>query len=190
MDMEHGDRQHLDELLENLWSLLGMLRGEMKAKWDRCLPLQELIGDRWERARFLGFGEGTSIYESALVFGDVKVGRHTWIGPFTILDGSGGLEIGDYCSISAGVQIYSHDSVDWAVSGGKASIERAPTKIGSRCYLGPNVVVGKGVTIGEGCVIGAQSLVLSDIPSGMKAMGIPAKIIGEVAAPSRKGENR
>ena len=88
-------------------------------KWNRCLPLGDYIVDRWEKASSLGFGEGTSVYDSSLVLGDVKVGKNTWIGPFTVLDGTGGLEIGDYCSVSAGVQIYSHDTVDWAVTRGR-----------------------------------------------------------------------
>ena len=33
-------------------------------------------------------------YDSVLVIGDVQVGKNTWIGPFVVLDGSGGLEIG------------------------------------------------------------------------------------------------
>lgn len=45
------------------------------------------------------------MYNNVLVLGRVKVGRNTWIGPGCILDGSGGdLQIGDWCSISAGVR--------------------------------------------------------------------------------------
>lgn len=149
---------------------------ETAQRWKRYLPFGDYVLDRWERAKKMCFGEGASIYDSSLVMGDVSVGAHTWIGPFTVLDGSGGLEIGDYCSISAGVQIYSHDSVQWALSGGKAPYDKAPVKIGSRCYVGPNTVIAKGVTIGDGCVIGANSLVLGDIPAGSKAFGIPCRI--------------
>ena len=147
-------------------------------RFNRTLPFGEYFVDRWEKARMLGFGKGTSIYDSSVVIGDVKVGKHTWIGPFTILDGSGGLEIGDYCSISAGVQIYSHDSVKWAISGGVAKYDYAPTRIESRCYIGSNTVIVKGITIGEGCIIGANSLVIHDIPPGGKAYGSPCKIRG------------
>jgi len=90
----------------------------MRSKYNRVLLVNELITDRWEKARYLGFGARTSIYDSSIVIGSVKVGQDTWIGPFTILDGSGDLEIGNNCSISAGVQIYSHDTVQWAVTGG------------------------------------------------------------------------
>jgi acetyltransferase-like isoleucine patch superfamily enzyme len=158
--------------------MLSLQAAEMRQQWNRTLPFGDYIVDRWAKAQTLGFGVGSSIYDSSLVLGDVRVGCNTWIGPFTVLDGSGGLVIGDYCSISAGVQIYTHDSVEWAISGGTTAIDRAPVWIGARCYLGPNVVVAKGVSIGDGCVIGANSLVLDNIPSGMRAFGTPCRTIG------------
>ena len=106
----------------------------------------------------------------------MKVGNNTWIGPFTILDGTGTLEIGSYCSISAGVQIYTHDTAQWAITGGKATYSYAPVKIGDHCYLGPNAVVAKGVKIGAGTIVGANSLVISDIPAGSKVFGCPARL--------------
>jgi acetyltransferase-like isoleucine patch superfamily enzyme len=171
----------LSELLVQLKALLGQEMSRVQHQWRRSLPFADYVVDRWEKARALGFGEGTSIYDSSVVLGDVKVGRNTWIGPFTVLDGSGGLIIGDNCSISAGVQVYTHDTVEWATSGGSAEVARAPVRIGDRCYLGPNVIVSKGVTINDGCVIGANSFVDSDIPSGMKAWGTPARVVGQYA---------
>jgi acetyltransferase-like isoleucine patch superfamily enzyme len=155
--------------------MLKELATDVQSRWQRSLPVGEYLVDRWERARALGFGEGVSIYDSAIVIGSVSVGANTWIGPWVMLDGSGGISIGANCSISAGVHIYTHDSVDWAITGGAQAIQRAPTRIGDRCYLGPNVIVAKGVTIGDGCVIGANSLVLTDIPAGSKAWGSPAR---------------
>lgn len=152
-------------------------RRKIKAKYRRVLPLNELFSDRWEKAKFLGFGDNTSIYDSSLVIGDVKVGKNTWIGPFTILDGSGGLKIGNNCSISAGVQIYSHDSVKWAISGGKDSYENKSTNIGDNCYIGPNVVIVKGIALGDGCIVGANSLVNKSFPANSKIAGNPARLL-------------
>ncbi len=168
-----------DRLETLVKALIVRLRERTRVAFARVLPVGDYFSDRWEKARYLGFGEGTSIYDSALVLGDVKVGRHTWIGPSTVLDGSGGLSIGDHCSISAGVQIYTHDTMEWALSGGARGAVRAATKIGSRCYLGPNAIVVKGVTIGDGSVIGAGSLVLHDIPAGSKAYGSPCRVVGK-----------
>lgn len=171
-----GDPGHIDKLLDLLEQLWLERRQYVNERWKRTLPFAEYIVDRWEKARILGFGQGTSIYDSALVFGDVTVGENTWIGPHVLLDGSGGLSIGDNCSISAGVQICSHDSIQWAISGGQKSYEYDQTNIGDYCYIGPNTVVSKGVTIGDRCIIGANSLVLEDIPQNSKAYGTPCKI--------------
>lgn len=170
----------LAELLEELRALLFQEMTTVQQHWQRSLPFADYVVDRWQKARTLGFGEGSSIYDSSLVLGEVKVGKSTWVGPFTVLDGSGGLEIGDTCSISAGVQIYTHDTVAWATSGGTAPVERAPVRIGNRCYIGPNTIITKGIAIGDGCVIGANSLVNFDIPSGTKAWGTPCLVRGKV----------
>jgi acetyltransferase-like isoleucine patch superfamily enzyme len=170
----------LDALLQSLVSLYQQLRFHIRQRWQRDLPFEELLFDRWERAKSLGFGEGTSVYHNSYIYGDVQVGKNTWIGPYTLLDGSGGLVIGDYCSISSGVQIYTHDTVRWALSGGKAGYEHAPVRIGSCCHIGGQTVIAKGVTIGDHSVIGACSFVNRDIPSYTIAFGLPCRPVGHV----------
>jgi maltose O-acetyltransferase len=51
----------------------------------------------------------------------------------------------------------------------------APVVIGDRVWLGHGVMVEPGVTIGDDAVISAGSVVLEDVPSGMLAMGNPAR---------------
>lgn len=155
--------------------LLNKLFDGKREEFNRGLPINELLSDRWERADKLNFGDGTNIYDSSIVLGDVKVGNNCWIGPFTILDGSGEiLIIGDNCDISAGVQIYTHDTVDKTVL--EKEIKKGKVVIGNNCYIGPNVVISKGVTIGNYVVIGANSFVNKDIVSNSKAFGTPATI--------------
>lgn len=186
--MSHPEAKRiLLKAVEDLW---GDRQRQVLSQWQRSLPFGDLLVDRWKRAELLGFGTGVSIYDSSYVFGKVSVGDKTWIGPNTILDGSGGLTIGANCSISAGVQIYSHDSVRWAVSGGTGRLEYAPTRIGNNCYIAPNVVVAKGVSIGDGCVVGANSLVLKDLPANSKAFGTPCKVVGQIDAAFLCGESK
>lgn len=164
----------------NLNNLYEQLREEKMEMWKRDLPFDELLFDRWERAKFLGFGNNTSVYHNCYVFGDVKVGANTWIGPFTILDGTGGLSIGDNCSISAGVHIYSHNTVKWAVSGGKMSYEYSKVTIEDCCFIGPQSIISAGVNIGKHTVIAANSFVNCNIPEFSIVAGNPATIIGKV----------
>lgn len=154
---------------------------QLRADFDRSLSLGDGVIDRWDRARRLGFGEGTSIYGSALLYGHVEVGCGTWIGPWVLLDGSGGLlTIGDHCSISAGVQLYTHDTVRRALSGGVAPQHRAPLEIGSCTYLGPMSIVVAGVAVGKHCVVGANSFVSDDVPDRTAVAGSPARPIGRI----------
>ena len=114
------------------------------------------------------------------VYGEVAVGRNVWIGPYTLLDGTGGLAIGDFCAISAGVHIYTHDTVAWAVSGGRSPRVVGAVEVGERTYIGSQSIIAMGVTIGAGSVIGAGSYVNRDIPPNSFAAGTPSRVLGRV----------
>ncbi len=168
------------ELKQEIIEIFREGRDTRKKDWNRVLPVGDEISDRWEKARYLGFGEGTNIYDSSIVIGDVKVGEGTWIGPLTILDGSGGLEIGSHCSIGSGAQIYSHDSSNWALSGEKDMGKWKKTTIGDCCYIGPNSIVLMGVNIGHHCSVRIGSIVTKDIPPYSVVAGSPASVIKKI----------
>jgi acetyltransferase-like isoleucine patch superfamily enzyme len=168
-------------MLEKLRALQKALQLEKLKSFGRRVSLGDLVTDRWQNAREYGFGEHSSCYDNVLILGDVKVGRYTWIGPNVVLDGSGGgLVIGDWCSISSGVHIYTHDTVRRSVTLGRDKVEYAATRIGDGVYIGPNSVIAKGVTIGDSAVIGALSFVNKDIPARKMAWGCPAVVSGNV----------
>jgi serine O-acetyltransferase len=49
--------------------------------------------------------------------------------------------------------------------------------IGDRCFFGAGARVLGGVEVGADAKIGANAVVLSDIPAGATAVGIPAKVV-------------
>lgn len=166
-------------LLSEIWDLHQILREDIMRDRNRSISLADELTDRWEKAKFLGFGKDSRVYDSTMVFGDVEVGEDVWVGPFTILDGSGGLRIGSHCSIGAGSQISTHEGWKYVVWGGKVPIKYAPVVIEDYCVLNPMVVVTGGVTIGHHSVIGTFSLVNKNIPPYSKGFGVPCKVVGD-----------
>ena len=119
--------------------------------------------------------------EHAWVVGDPVVGEGTWIGAFTVVDGSGGLTIGTGCDISSGAQIYTHSSARRCVSGRRYDeVERQPVVIGDRVFVGAGAIVNMGVTIGDEAVIAAGAVVTSDVAARTIVAGVPARVVGRV----------
>ena len=118
--------------------------------------------------------------ELAWFVGEPVIGDGTWIGPFCMIDGSGGLTIGRGCDIAAGTHIYTHSSAARCASAGASPIDRASVVIGDHTFLGANSVVLMGVTIGSNCVVGAGSVVTADVPDRSIVVGAPARVVGQV----------
>lgn len=156
-------------------------RNELYSKWNRLLPTNELFFDRWDKAKYINSGEGTSIYDSCVIMGNVSIGKNVWIGPFTLLEAiNGQIVIGDNCNISAGVQMYTHDSSLHVVSNGKVPFRKGNIHIGQNTYIGSMSIITENVNIGNNTIIGAASFVNSDIPDNCIAFGTPARIRGEI----------
>ena len=58
--------------------------------------------------------------------------------------------------------------------------DRAPVLVG-HVDIGAGARVLGGVTIGAHAVIGANAVVLHDVPPGAVAVGIPARVLADVA---------
>lgn len=117
----------------------------------------------------------------AWVIGEPSIGEGTWIGAFTLIDGSGGLTIGAGCDVSSGVHIYTHSSARRCISGRAFNeVEREPVTIGDRVFIGANAVINMGVTIGDEAVVGAGAVVTADVPARTVVGGVPARPIARV----------
>lgn len=114
-----------------------------------------------------------------------------------VVDSHGTLEIGESAFINYGCSIAAHKLVR---IGPRCNIgtfcmiidnafheldperrhlrpESKPIVLEENVWLGGRVIVLPGVTIGKDSVVGAGSVVTSDIPPGVVAAGVPAKVI-------------
>ncbi len=181
LDLERDwDDILVDPLLKQIQEMLTKLRMRMRAKYNRHVSTNDLLYDRWELARDYGFGEGTSVYDSALILGDVHVGQQCWIGPHTILDGSGGLKIGDYVDVGSGAHIYSHNTIQRALTGHAAKTFYNPTSIGTCCFIAPNSIISAGASLGDHSFVAAGSYVEGRFPAYSFLEGNPARRAGTI----------
>jgi len=101
------------------------------------------------------------------------------IGKGLFIDHGDGVVIGETAIIGDDVTMYHQVTIGGI---GKSSGRRHP-KIGDRVVIGTGAKVLGGITIGNDAKIGANAVVLKDLPDGVTAVGIPAKIVSPIKQP-------
>lgn len=107
----------------------------------------------------------------------VKLGRGSYINPFTKVIIMNGLEIGDSCAISWNCQFLDSDFHQLKYAG-KKEPGLNTINIGNHVWIGSSVFVYKGTIIPNGCVIAANSVVRGIFEEENTLIaGNPAKVV-------------
>lgn len=106
---------------------------------------------------YMTLGEGTIIYEGAILTTNIKVGNHVIISPKCGIGHDSIIK--DYVSLLWNVNISGNDVIEEGVMMGSAS----------------TVIQGK--RIGKGSTVGAGAVVIDNIDSYSTVVGVPAKVI-------------
>lgn len=105
------------------------------------------------------------------------IGDNTFIGDETLITGGiSKVTIGACCDISSRVSIVTgtHKLGNIEQAAGEGYAEDITIEDG--VWIGFGATILHGVTIGKGSIIAAGSVVNSNIPSGVLAAGVPAKV--------------
>ncbi len=140
---------------------------------DATDSLRELVG---------GLGEGVYVRPPLYVdYGEnIFIGDGTFINYNLVALDVAKITIGRDCQLGPNVQLLTPTHPVDPVTR-RAKLEAAkPITLEDNVWLGGGVIVCPGVTIGANSVIGAGSVVVKDIPSGVVAVGNPAKPIHSV----------
>ena len=119
-------------------------------------------------------GEGTVITAGAVVGVGTIVGRSAIINTLASVDHD--------CTIGAGAHICPGVRLAGNV------------RVGNAAWIGIGSIVSDGLSLGDECFLGAGSVVVSDIPAGVLAYGVPARVIrplkagGDAGPANEKGE--
>jgi len=122
-------------------------------------------------------GDHTAIGSSSVIEGYGRIGSHVSIQSMVFVPTR--TEIGDHVFIGPGTVLTN----DRYPPTGKPEL-RGPT-LEEYAVIGANATIIPGVTIGRGAAVAAGAVVTADVPGGMMAAGVPARL-REMPAPMRR----
>lgn len=104
-------------------------------------------------------GEGLQVMPAAIVHNDVKIGDQCIINTHALVEHD--------CVLKDGVEI------------GPGAVLCGRVRVGENSWIGANATIRPRVVIGDNSIIGAGAVVVTDIPSNVVVVGVPAKVIRE-----------
>lgn len=134
-------------------------------------------------------GEGTRVWQFAVVLKDAQIGRDCNICAHTLIEND--VTIGDDVTVKSGVYIWDGTCIGNNVFIGPCATFTNDKMPRSKVYpdafskitveeyasIGANATLLPGVTIGKHAMVGAGAVVTKDVPAYAVVVGNPAKII-------------
>jgi acetyltransferase-like isoleucine patch superfamily enzyme len=133
-----------------------------------CRPFFKRCGSRFTLARRVTF----------LNVHGIEIGDRVYIATGAWIDGIGGVILGDEVKISPYAVLASSAHCFKEGSVARGGSRAAPIEVGAGSWISSHVVVAAGATIGSGCLIAGNAAVSRDIPDGVMAGGVPARVLG------------
>lgn len=152
-------------------------------------PMIVAIGsnaDRKRIAEMLDCDFATVIHPSAIVSPQAVIGEGSVVMPGAIVNA--GARIGRHCIVNTGASV-GHDCClgDYCHVAPHSTL-CGTVHLGEGVWIGAGAVVNQKVNVGDWTVVGSGSAVVSDIVSGVTAVGVPARsmtIIDRIVASMR-----
>ncbi len=153
------------------WRYGAVLGGESH-KWAAGAEAQRVAR---LKAALAACGEDVTIRPGAhiLVPSRVQLGHHVALGHYTMLNGNGGIHLGDFVLLGDHVVLASSTHPVEAVR--FHTTEEAPIRVEDNAWLGAGAIVLPGVTIGANAVVAAGAVVTADVPANTVVGGVPAR---------------
>lgn len=107
--------------------------------------------------------------------------RNTYIGFGSILVADQDIEIQDNCALAEMVVIRDQDHrFGEGLLLRTSGAEHSPIKLGQNVWVGSKATILRGVNVGDNAVIGASAVVTREVPAGVVAIGVPARVVKQI----------
>jgi maltose O-acetyltransferase len=160
---------------------------ELVDRYNRTLHAEQDARDEILRELLGNVGEGVHVRPPfRCEYGTrVSIGARTFLNYDCLMLDVAPITIGSACQIGTRVQFLTatHPIDPEPRRIGWESGE--PIAVGDNVWLGGGVILCPGVTIGDDTVVGAGAVVTRDLPSGVVAAGVPARVIREIGEGDR-----
>lgn len=133
--------------------------------------LRETLG---RKARALGFTLVNAVHPSAIVSLTARLGEGVAIMAGAVINAES--QVGDLSIVNTGAVVDHDCRLGAACHLGPASALAGGVAVGERAFLGVGARAIPGVTIGAEAIVGAGGVVVRDLPDGVLAVGVPARI--------------
>jgi maltose O-acetyltransferase len=109
----------------------------------------------------------------------IEIGNRFSVNSGAILDGRGGIKIGNGVMIGPYAAIYSSGHNFTQLARPMTSLDHimAPVIISDDVWIGAHVCIPGGITIGRGAVVAAGAVVVKDVEANTIVAGVPANTI-------------
>ncbi len=129
----------------------------------------------FELARQYGYRLPPLIHPSAVVAADVSLPAGIQLLANSVVNP--GTTLGENVILNTGAQADHDNRIASHVHLHPAAILAGGVRIGEFTYIGTNAAVNPYLSIGARSMIGSGSMVIKDIPDGVMAFGVPARVI-------------
>jgi maltose O-acetyltransferase len=166
--MLRGELYRVDDVLQAESARAQALCERYNAAPDEAI-LRELLGE---------VGEGVVIRPTFRCdYGThISIGARTFVNFDCVMLDVAPIRIGADCQIATRVQLLTATHPIEPEPRREGWESGAPIEIGDNVWLGGGVIVCPGVTIGDDTVVGAGAVVTTDLPPGVVAFGVPARV--------------
>lgn len=139
-----------------------------------------VVRSAWYWMLFGAYGKGTWVNGRISVIhpGRVKIGQNSTLNEGVFLNASGGIEVGDFVSVSPFVVINT----------GYLDLEKfglrrhnlAKVVLKDYSWVASGAIINPGVVIGKYAVVAAGAVVTKDVPDHTMVAGVPAKPVKKI----------